>query len=471
MIRFVCFMACLPFWDLAAQVPVIGWNITENIPAGEWGYTNLRMELDPDGHPIILHGKSGSSGGLYCTRWNGSGFDAAVPVTAETGLFINDAEGPRMAVQGLRVAVGYQISGQWDTGARVVISEDGGTTWGNPIPVAPDATEDHFMPTPAFDGDGHPWVALKWGNAPALEGILNWDEDSGAFAPAVDGGEAIPGDAVCECCASMPFMLEGRPYNLVRNNNANIRDFHLARADDDGNWTESIDVDVTDWNINSCPASEAEVAILGDGSIAAVYMSAAEGGARAYWSTIDPGAWTLLDTDRIEPGLDLTENNPSVDADGDHAVAAWERSDGGYQIVTAVGSNDAAGMDQWADQSTSVTEDLSGHSRKPVIRIKDNTVHLVFQRPSDNEIQYRQGTIQLSPIQDTALPDWSCTPTENGWRIRGISSPFHWRMRDGAGRLLSSGRSMNQYIEAPLSGFGLLEVWSGQDRRVFKVVG
>ena len=178
----------------------------------------------------------------------------------------------------------------------------------------------------------------------------------------------------------------------------------------------------------------------------------------------------LLGKHRIEPGLDFTENNPSVDADGDHAVAAWERSDGGYQIVTSVGSNDAAGMDQCAAQSASVTEGLSGHSRRPVIRIQGNTVHLVFQRPSDNEIQYRQGTIQSSTVQTSVMPDWSCTPTENGWRISGMQAPFHWKMRDETGRQLNSGRSTNHQVEATLSGFGLLEVWSGQDRMVFKVV-
>ena len=77
-----------------------------------------------------------------------------------------------MAVQGNKVAVGYQISGQWATGGRVVISEDGGTTWGEPIAIAPNATEDHFMPVPAFDAEGHPWVAVKWGDAPALDALI-----------------------------------------------------------------------------------------------------------------------------------------------------------------------------------------------------------------------------------------------------------------------------------------------------------
>ena len=255
MVRFAALLALLFSTSISAQTIV--WEDPIEVAPSEFGLNNLRMELDADGLPIILHGKTGANGGLYCTRANGDGFDAPVQITTETGLFINDSEGPRMAVQGNQVIVGYQISGQWAQGGRTVRSTDGGVTWGAPVAISPDATEDHFMPTPAFDAEGNPWVALKWGNAPALEGILNWDEGTGAFAPAVDGGEAIPGDAVCECCASMPFMLEGKPYNLVRNNNANIRDFHLARADDAGNWTESLDVDATDWNINSCPASEA----------------------------------------------------------------------------------------------------------------------------------------------------------------------------------------------------------------------
>ena len=107
----------------------INWGDALTVAPSEYGYTNLRMVLDTEGNPVILHGKSGSSGGLYCTRWTGTGFGTPVAVTNETGLFINDAEGPRMAVSANRIAVSYQLSGQWDDGGRVVISEDGGATW------------------------------------------------------------------------------------------------------------------------------------------------------------------------------------------------------------------------------------------------------------------------------------------------------------------------------------------------------
>jgi hypothetical protein len=467
---FHAFFLMFSFLTATGQTPVISWSELVALDASEFGYTNLRMELDADGHPILLHGKSGSNGGLYCTRWNGSSFDAPVQVTAETGLFINDSEGPRMAVSGNKVAVGYQISGQWATGGRVVLSEDGGQTWGEPIPVSPGATEDHFMPVPAFDASDNPWVALKWGNAPALEGVLNWNASTGGFSAAVDASAEIPGDAVCECCASMPFLLDGRQYNLVRNNNNNIRDFQLARTDTYGAWTGSLDVDETDWLINSCPASEAEVAVLGDGQIAAVFMSAAGDGARTHWSTIDPEAWTLSGTDRIDPGQDFTENNPSIDADADFAVVAWERNDGGYDIITAVGSNDAAGMAQWPLQTTNATADLSGHSRRPVIRTAGGVVHLVYQRSSGNEIHYRSGTVGTSGLDATPTVEWTCRPTASGWRIDGLSGACQWKLLDWSGRVLNSGRSQNGTIETGRWNAGLLEIQTEKSRKTFKVI-
>ena len=112
MMRFVVSLL-LPFLTLSSQAQTIVWEDPIEVAPAEFGLNNLRMELDANGLPIILHGKTGSSGGLYCTRSNGDGFDAPVQITQETGLFINDSEGPRMAVDGDLVIVGYQISGQW----------------------------------------------------------------------------------------------------------------------------------------------------------------------------------------------------------------------------------------------------------------------------------------------------------------------------------------------------------------------
>ena len=468
MMRFVVSLL-LPFLTLSSQAQTIVWEDPIEVAPAEFGLNNLRMELDANGFPIILHGKTGSNGGLYCTRSNGDGFDAPVQITQETGLFINDSEGPRMAVDGDLVVVGYQISGQWAQGGRTVLSTDGGVTWEEPIAISPGASEDHFMPTPAFDAEGNPWVAVKWGDNPTLEGILSWDGDAGAYGAAVDGGGAFPGGVACECCASMPFEHEGRLYNAVRINDSNTRDFHLARTDESGSWTESLDIDPTNWTINSCPASEAEVAALGDGALAFVYMSAAEGGSRTYWSTVDPESWSLTGSDRIAPDLESVENHPSIAADGDHSICAWERNDGGYDIWVGVGPNDEQGPANWHWTQDNVTASLSGHSRKPVVRIDGNTVHLVYQRPSAGIIHYQRGTITPDAVDETDMGLWSCTPFEYGWRVKGTPLPLAWSLYDALGRTVHSGTSSDGRISASFRGTGILDVRAEGQRRAFRV--
>ena len=468
MMRFApAFLFLLP--TLPSQAQTIVWEDPIEVAASEFGLNNLRMELDATGLPIILHGKTGSSGGLYCTRSNGDGFDAPVQITQETGLFINDSEGPRMAVDGDLVVVGYQISGQWAQGGRTVLSMDGGVTWGDPVAISPGATEDHFMPTPAFDAEGHPWVAVKWGDNPTLEGILSWDEEAGAYGAAVDGGSAFPGGIACECCASMPFEHEERLYNAVRIKDNNTRDFHLARTDESGAWTESLDIDPTNWTINSCPASEAEVAVLGDGTLAFVFMSAAEGGSRTYWSTVDPETWSLTASDRIAPDLESVENHPSIAAGEDHCIGAWERNDGGYDIWVGLGPNDEQGPANWHWTQDNVTASLSGHSRKPVIRVQGNTVHLVYQRPSEGLVHYRKGTVVPDFVNELGTELWSCTPFEHGWRIEGSPLPFSWSLHDALGRTLHTGTSPDGRVPASFRGAGILDVRAKGQRRAFRV--
>lgn len=445
-------------FPLLAQTS-INWEDAAAIAPSEFGYTNLRMVLNSEGFPVVLHGKSGADGGLYCTRWNGTEFENPVAITSETGLFINDAEGPRMAVTGDRIAVTYQLSGQWDDGGRIVLSEDGGVTWGDPIPVASEATVDHFMPVPAFDAEMQPWVTVKWGPAPVLEGALFWEAENGGFSVPVNAGEPLDGEAVCECCASMPFSHEGRNYDVVRNNNDNIRDFWVVRTDASGNWSEALDIDPTDWNINSCPASEAETCILGDGTLMAVFMSAGEGGSRVYWSTADLDGWNLLASDRIQPGSTVVENNPSVHADQQHSVVAWERNSGGYDVVVATGSNTAAAPGQWASSSSVVTEEWSGHSRRPVVRIYENTVHLVYQRPQDGTVHYRRGTIDsganLPSLADPAPLHIASTP--EGWRVVQHAG-FSWTIHDLGGRMVASGFSPSGTIPFAKKGMHILSI-------------
>lgn len=455
---------------LNAQGYAIEWEDPIEVATSEYGQNNLRMELDSEGLPIVLLGMTGPDGGLYSTRWNGLQFDTPVPITQETGLFINDSQGARMAVYENEVLVSYQISGAWAQGGRTTRSVDSGQNWLEPVSIAPEAIEDHFMPAPAFDENGLPWVAVKWGINPVLEGVLRWDEATQSYGPAEDGGFSFPGGIACDCCASMPFEHEGVLYNAVRINNNNTRDFHLARTDASGQWSESLDIDPTNWILGSCPASKTEMALLGDGQFVFVFMSGAEGGSRTYWSIVNPDSWSLSGSDRIQPGNDFIENNPSVAAHGDHCVSAWERNDGGYDIVVGISENTGDGMAAWANSNDVVTSSLNGHSRRPVIRIHNNTVHLVYQRPSEGIVHYRRGTVVASDVPtEVSSMSWTCQRREFGWLIHGCDTPFEWTLFNAVGQIIDSGKSADSMVQSTETGWGILEIQTGNVRRAFHV--
>ena len=93
--------------------------------------------------------------GLYVATSQNGVFNAPQPVPTDPGIFLSDAEGPDVATWGNTIGLAYQIAGQWATGAQYMVSEDGGVSWSPSYAIAPNATEDHFMPIPAFDTEGN----------------------------------------------------------------------------------------------------------------------------------------------------------------------------------------------------------------------------------------------------------------------------------------------------------------------------
>jgi hypothetical protein len=407
----------------------------------EFGNKCSRIGLNTLGNPMVLHGKSGDNAGLYLSIMTEGEFGIPILVTPETNLYLSEPEGPRMAVSGNHVAVSYQISGEWASGAYVVVSDDGGLTWGTPYPLAPNATQDHFDPVVAFDGNNNPWVGLKWGTNPTFEGIHLFNNETDSFEPAINGGVATPGAAVCECCPSNTFFQDGVYYNVVRNNFNNTRDFWLTASQDGSTWTDAIDIDPTDWNISSCPASGASSTIMDDGTLVSCFMSAVDG-SRVYWSTVDTATLTFLEHGRIDPLNNSTENHPSISSSGDWLVTSWERNSGGYEIMVAVSD---AGAGELENSVVNVTADLSGHKRNPAVIYDGEFIHLVYKNTTEGIVNYMKGVISgTSKVEGVELDDspWAISIDELGWTLRGGNASYI--LYDLNGRALEMGEFFNE---------------------------
>ena len=456
---------CFSLSSVFAQ-PTMTWDSPIDVSSQEFGNRCIRIALNQAGNPMVLHGKTGDNAGLYLSIMEDGIFGDPIQIVSETNIYlVGESEGPRMAVYENRVAVSYQIFGEWATGGHVVISEDDGYTWGEPYAIAPTATEDHFMPHVAFNDEGLPWVAVKLGVNPTEEGILHFNTDLDAFDPAISGSTATPG--VCECCPSNAFGYEGMYYNVVRTNGDNLRDFWITTSSDGVNWDNAIDIDETDWVINACPASGTSSTVMEDGTLISAYM-AAPNGSRVYWSSTNLSAFTFLETAQIDPGNTSSENHPSISSSGDWLVAAWERNSGGYNVMVAISD---AGPQALEMSVMSVTEGLSGHNRYPSVVYDGEYIHLAYQNAMNGVVHYLKGEISgTSKVEGVEFKEnpWTITAHESGWILRGEDASY--TLYDLSGQALEMGEFLNELHVPNNNKAMILHVRNSHQVNSFKLV-
>lgn len=446
--------------------PTMTWDSPIDVSSQEFGNRCIRIALNQAGNPMVLHGKTGDNAGLYLSIMEDGIFGDPIQIVSETNIYlVGESEGPRMAVYENRVAVSYQIFGEWATGGHVVISEDDGYTWGEPYAIAPTATEDHFMPHVAFNDEGLPWVAVKLGVNPTEEGILHFNTDLDAFDPAISGSTATPG--VCECCPSNAFGYEGMYYNVVRTNGDNLRDFWITTSSDGVNWGNAIDIDETDWVINACPASGTSSTVMEDGTLISAYM-AAPNGSRVYWSSTNLSAFTFLETGQIDPGNTSSENHPSISSSGDWLVAAWERNSDGYNVMVAISD---AGPQALEMSVMNVTEGLSGHNRYPSVVYDGEYIHLAYQNAMNGVVHYLKGEISgTSKVEGVEFKEnpWTITAHESGWILRGEDASY--TLYDLSGQALEMGEFLNELHVPNNNKAMILHVRNSHQVNSFKLV-
>lgn len=427
-----------------------------------YGNKAIRMVINTAGEPVVSFGASGS---LFVSKWSNEdgAFGTPIAIDPSEDIYMSDAEGPRMSAQGDFLIITYQISGNWTTGARSVQSWDGGTTWSEPTGMVSDVSEDHFMPCVAIDDEGNPFAGVKVGNSTdnIYEGILRSADSGQTWLPAVNGSDVADGESVCECCPSQPFWANGRYYDLVRNNNENVRDFWLLSSSNGEIWDAAIDVDPLDWQLNSCPESGATVAgPVQSSEWITAFMSAGgpSGQSRVYVSAIDlnanngQGEWVSTQAVTNNQFETATQNNPVLSqwegADGHKILAlAWEQNSGGYDIQLTISN----GTDwSFTDLAQNITGEWSGQHRRPAVAFSTNSdgtplLHLAWQKSSSGTVRYLTGTIEsTSSIVQPVNSDPLVIQNAFGTILdpKGQWDGSLWGLWTAEGRLLDSGQVM-----------------------------
>ena len=386
-------LAALP---LKAQV---SWDFMEpiDVASSDFGNRCPRLVLDALGNPVVFVGKT-NEGMFVVTSDNGS-FNEPQLVPTEPGIFLSDAEGPDVAVWGNTIGLAYQIVGQWATGSRFMRSDDGGQTWSASHPIAPNATEDHFMPIPSFDEQGNPFVALKLGAGNnAREAVLR-SPDGGSTWTAAEVASFGAGNGIaCECCPSRTIFGNGRYHTIYRRNDNNVRDMWLVSSEDGLLWDQQLDLDPTNWLISACPETGASSAWLPDGRLATAFMSAGEGSSRVYLNLSDPAAGNAGSTQLLVPSLqsNAVQNQPDIAVGATHTAVAWQENSSGWQIHLALTANTnlPEGLIDVGFPITLPFDNLSGSNRQPEVAIHGNDLHVIWQNSGDGTVKYLRGSLE-----------------------------------------------------------------------------
>ena len=438
------------------------WDFVEpiDVASGDFGNKCPRLVLDASGNPVVFMGKANV--GLYVVTSDNGAFNAPQLVPTDPGIFLSDAEGPDVATWGNTIGLAYQIAGEWATGAQFMRSDDGGQNWSASHPIAPNATEDHFMPIPAFDDNGNPFVALKLGSGnSAQEGVLRSEDGGTTWGPAEPASVAAGNGIACECCPSRTIYGNGRYHTIYRRNNNNLRDMWLVSSEDGLTWDQQLDLDPTDWIISACPETGASVSWLPDGRLASVFMSAGEGSSRIYANVSDPATGDAGSTHLLTPNPEgnSTQNQPDLAVGPNHTAVAWQENSSGWEIHLAIAASDNVpdGLIGSAFPITSEFDNLPGSNRHPDIAIHGNKLHVIWQNSGNGTVKYLRGTI-IGTANTTAPQGHSPSPCAYLQRAGGHNIHLHgaepntlYRVFDLRGACLHEGKTDQEgHAELPL---------------------
>ena len=333
-----------PLTDLAAVVSPAGPGSGEpNLTVdGRGGVYLSWLEPTDAGHALRL------------AEWAGDGWGEPRTVIDRSGLFVNWADFPSLAVFGDGVLAAHWLEmsgpGTYSYDVRVALSDDRGRSWRDERVLHRDGVQaEHgfvsLVPTAA--GSGEPRLAALW-----LDGRATVDGEPMTlrFTTMDPSGELDPSvrvDAsVCDCCqTAMARAADGLVAAYRDRTDDEIRDIYVARYVD-GEWTEGRPVHHDGWEIAGCPVNGPALATHGD-TVAVAWFTAAElegDGARTREEVRAAGergrVLAAFSTDggesfgppvRVDDGAAMGR----VDllwADG-HALVSWlERTDAGAQV-------------------------------------------------------------------------------------------------------------------------------------------
>ena len=369
----------------------ITWSAPIPVATNVSGNYYPRITLDAAGNALVLWGHSNRA---MFSRWNGTTFSAPIMLnTATVSIASAYWMGPQIASKGDTVyVVMKRIDEAIDTNRLFIThSFNGGATFSPISQFGYIGGNNSRFPTVTIDNTGNPVVGYM--KFDSLSGLASWavfrSNDYGNTFSTDVAASGWTGGSVCNCCPGTIVTSGNTVAMLYRNVLGPIRDMWTGISTDGGTtFTNGFEIDHSNWNLTSCPASGPDGVIIGD-SLYSTFMSGAVGTDFVYYSkasisNLNAGAAVQITGDF--PGL-VIQNFPRIANSGSAVAMAWKQNvynvdQLGFQFTNNISNGFPPLFDTVAMNNITTVD----------VAVGQGTVHVVWEDDNAGVVMYRKGT-------------------------------------------------------------------------------
>lgn len=397
-IRNVQFWLCILLAATAgAQSLAVDLSPPVTVTSGPaFGITRPRIALVQDSIPVVCWAKS--TGAVFFSRWTGTAFSTPMQVSpVGVQVYSGLPEGPEIAASGDTVYIAFFATyTAAPTRVFLVRSFDGGTTWSDTVRVDQQDSLEAFSPVVAIGPGGNPYIAYEGAdsNSDHPHQYFTRSADAGSsFLPEVLASSSNVGQP-CECCPPAIALQDTSVMVVYRNNQGNIRDFYVGYSGNDGSsFAPAVPIDFSNWYINACPSSAADLLVSGD-TLVGAWVSRIGTSNKIVTGTWNHASqqsgWNRL----ADPNPPVTNQaRPSIAGNGDTLLVVWDDlRNNNVDCFMSVSVNGINGLNTLLQINDTAAD--AGTQNNVNIEYASGKFHLVYSDVTGNAVVYRTGHIQ-----------------------------------------------------------------------------
>ena len=366
-----------------AVLPVISDPVSVTAGITTFGKHLPRVFTLADGTVAVFWSKAGANSGIYMAKMENSAFGEVIEVP--TGDLDPDiwsgGLGPGYAVFENSIYITFEI---WGEAIYMVKSDDGGLSFDPPVTVlVPPPGRVATLPAITTDHDGNPIIGCITTNNSEQEAryeVVISTDGGLTFGDPIDASFAADGEEVCECCPSSLLVSDqGDIFVSFRNNNSNVRDIWISRSNEEGTaFDDAVDVDETNWVIAGCPSTGPHSILAGSSIINVFYSAAQDWDVGVYLSTLDPVSLDVGQTLKLPYGGSgpATQNFPRIAGNSDTIGVVFQEHTGTFYNIAFSWSLE--GVDGLLDEAM-ILSDGSTPQNYADIHFSDTKFHIVYE--------------------------------------------------------------------------------------------